>query len=165
MPPFKPAANTHHDANGDLKSQTLIPIQVSLAMLQQNNLWLLQLRDDIDGIVAPGCWGLFGGHLEEDECAQVALRRELLEEIGWCPQQLNPWLQHQDSARVVHVFTGDLSVPLNQLKLLEGQDMGLVSLDEIRRGWIWSKRLQAKRPLAPVLRQLMPKLRELNQAA
>ena len=134
-------------------------------MLRQDNRWLLQLRDDIDEIVAPGCWGLFGGHLEADENAEIALRRELLEEIGWCPQQLNPWLQHQESERVVHVFTGDLAVPLNQLKLLEGQDMGLVSLDEIRRGWIWSKRLQAKRPLAPVLRQLMPKLRELDQAA
>jgi len=134
-------------------------------MLRQDNRWLLQLRDDIDGIVAPGCWGLFGGHLEADENAEIALRRELLEEIGWCPQQLNPWLQHQESARVVHVFTGDLAVSLNQLQLLEGQDMGLVSLDEIRRGWIWSKRLQAKRPLAPVLRQLMPKLRELDQAA
>ena len=133
-------------------------------MLRQDNRWLLQLRDDIDGIVAPGCWGLFGGHLEADECAEIALRRELLEEIGWCPKHLDPWLEHQESERVVHVFTGDLSVPLNQLQLLEGQDMGLVSLDEIRRGWIWSKRLQAKRPLAPVLRQVIPKLHELVQA-
>lgn len=162
---FKPAANTHHDANADIKPQTLVPVQVSLSMLHQNNRWLLQLRDDIDGIVAPGCWGLFGGHLEENESAEVALRRELLEEIGWCPKQLNPWLQHRDSARVVHVFSGELAVPLNQLQLLEGQDMDLVSLEEIRRGWIWSKRLQAKRPLAPVLRQLTPKLHELDQAA
>ena len=43
--------------------------------------------------------------------------------------------------------------------------MDLVSLDEIRRGWIWSMRLQAKRPLAPVLHQLIPKLHELDQAA
>ena len=66
---------------------------------------------------------------------------------------------------VVHVFSGELAVPLNQLQLLEGQDMDLVSLEEIRRGWIWSKRLQAKRPLAPVLHQLIPKLHELDQAA
>ena len=67
--------------------------------------------------------------------AEDALRRELLEEIGWCPRQLNPWLQHRIRTCGSPV-PGDLAVPLNQLQLLEGQDMDLVSLDEIRRGWI-----------------------------
>ena len=98
-------------------------VEVALAMLQQENRWLLQLRDENPGIVAPGCWGLFGGHLERGETALVALRRELNEEIGWCPHQLNSWFQHQDEKRIVHVFTGKLSVPLQDLRLLEGQDM------------------------------------------
>lgn len=153
-----------HHALVDLKPQSLMRVEVSLAMLQQDNHWLLQLRDDLDGIVAPGCWGLFGGHLEAGERADIALRRELLEEIGWCPKQLNPWVEHRDSQRVVHVFTAVLDVALTQLQLLEGQDMALASLDDISSGWIWSDRLQAKRPLAPVLRELRPKLHELVQA-
>ena len=93
-------------------------VEVALAMLHQEDRWLLQLRDENPGIVAPGCWGLFGGHLEHGETALVALRRELNEEIGWCPNQLNSWFQHQDEKRIVHVFTGKLSVPLQDLRLL-----------------------------------------------
>ena len=37
---------------------------VALAMLQREGQWLLQLRDDIDSIIYPGHWGLFGGHLD-----------------------------------------------------------------------------------------------------
>ena len=43
---------------------------------------LLQLRDDIDGIVAPGRWGLFGGEIEAGEDPQLAAARELEEETG-----------------------------------------------------------------------------------
>jgi hypothetical protein len=53
-------------------------LEVALAMLHRQNRWLMQLRDDIPGIVAPGCWGLFGGHLVPGETPEQALRRELL---------------------------------------------------------------------------------------
>jgi hypothetical protein len=48
-------------------------------MLQRDGRWLMQLRDEIPTIVAPGCWGLFGGHLDPGETPEQALRRELLE--------------------------------------------------------------------------------------
>jgi 8-oxo-dGTP diphosphatase len=48
-------------------------LEVALAMVEQEGKWLLQLRDDLDWIVAPGCWGLFGGHLEPGETAEEAL--------------------------------------------------------------------------------------------
>ena len=56
---------------------------VALAMLQREDQWLLQLRDDIDSIIYPGHWGLFGGHLDPGETASDAVHRELKEEIDW----------------------------------------------------------------------------------
>ena len=50
---------------------------VALAMLQRNSCWLLQLRDDIDTILYPGHWGLFGGHVEAGEAPEQAVLREL----------------------------------------------------------------------------------------
>ena len=139
-------------------------VEVSLAMLHQHGRWLLQLRDENPRIVAPGCWGLFGGHLEVGETPLFALRRELEEEIGWCPEQLNDWFRHQDDQRVVHVFTGQLTVPLQQLQLLEGQDMTLASIEQIRLGRLWSSRLKQERPLASALSMVVEKLDEITHA-
>ena len=50
---------------------------VALAMLKRDDRWLLQLRDDISTIIAPGHWGLFGGHLEPGETPAEAVQREL----------------------------------------------------------------------------------------
>jgi 8-oxo-dGTP pyrophosphatase MutT (NUDIX family) len=131
------------------------PVEVALAMLERDGCWLMQLRDDIPGIVAPGCWGLFGGHLDPGETAEQALQRELLEEIGWQAELLHYAMEHRNSRRRAHVFCGQLTVPLAQLQLLEGQDMALVSPQELLSGSIWSPRLQGHRPLAAGLAEVM----------
>ena len=60
------------------------PISVAIAILHRHNQFLLQLRDPIPtNIVYPGHWGFFGGHIEPGETPDVALRRELIEEIGY----------------------------------------------------------------------------------
>ncbi len=43
---------------------------------------LLQMRDDVPHIAAPGKWGLFGGGIEDGETPHVAVVRELEEETG-----------------------------------------------------------------------------------
>ena len=130
-------------------------VEVALAMLQREGRWLIQLRDEIPTIVAPGCWGLFGGHLEPGETPEQALRRELLEEISWQPPDLELVMVHPIHRRTAHVFRGELSVPLEQLQLLEGQDLDLASPEELLRGSIWSTKLAAHRPLADGLLEVI----------
>jgi 8-oxo-dGTP diphosphatase len=128
-----------------------LPIRIAIAVLEQQQRWLLQLRDDDPAIVAPGCWGLFGGHLESDEGPEEGLRRELHEEIGHVPDLLIPWFTRSDPERTRHVFRGPLLVPLADLRLQEGQDMVLVDPGSLLSGMVWSPRLRQHRRLAPSL--------------
>jgi len=130
-------------------------VDVALAMLQRDGRWLMQLRDEIPTIVAPGCWGLFGGHLDPGETPEQALRRELLEEISWQPPAVELVMVHSIHRRTAHVFQAELSVPLEHLQLLEGQDLALVSAEELLVGAIWSSRLGSHRPLADGLLEVM----------
>jgi 8-oxo-dGTP pyrophosphatase MutT (NUDIX family) len=130
-------------------------LEVALAMLHRDGRWLMQLRDEIPTTVAPGCWGLFGGHLDPGETPEQALRRELLEEISWQPTVVELVMLHHIHRRTAHVFLSELSVPLEQLQLLEGQDMALVSPEDLLAGSIWSRRLGGHRPLADGLLEVM----------
>jgi len=130
-------------------------VEVALAMLQREGRWLMQLRDEIPTIVAPGCWGLFGGHLDPGETPEQALRRELLEEISWQPPELERVMVHHIHRRTAHVFRAELSVPLERLQLLEGQDMALISPEDLLAGSIWSTQLATHRPLADGLLEIV----------
>ena len=131
------------------------PTEVAVAMLHRDGRWLLQLRDDLEGIIAPGCWGLFGGHLEADESPELGLRRELVEEVCLEAAALELLLTHDNAHRRLHVFVGPLPVPIEKLDLKEGQDLTLASLTEISRGEVISKRLHQARPLAGCLQHVL----------
>ncbi|WP_421655547.1 NUDIX hydrolase [Leptothermofonsia sp. ETS-13] len=123
--------------------------EVAIAILHQDGKFLMQLRDDLPNILYPGHWALFGGHLEPDESSDAAIRRELLEEIGYTPPTLVPFGCYEDARVIRHVYQGTLTVGLDALVLNEGADMDLVTLEEIMRGDRYSRRTQQIRPLGP----------------
>src|ERR1700681_2854286 len=55
---------------------------VALIVVGENERYLMQLRDQKPGIFYPGHWGLFGGALDPGETPEMAIRRELREELG-----------------------------------------------------------------------------------
>lgn len=130
-------------------------LAVALAVLERQGRWLIQLRDDRETIVAPGRWGLFGGHMEPGETPEQSLRRELIEEIGFRSGPVTPWFRSAAGGRVRHVFRVQLDVEPDQLQLHEGQDMRLASLEELNSGRVWSPLLAQHRPLAPSLQEAL----------
>lgn len=120
---------------------------VAIAILYYQEKFLLQLRDNMPGIAYPGCWGLFGGHMELGETPDVAMQRELVEEIGYTPSELTYFGQYPDPGVIRHVFHAPLTVSMQALELLEGWDMALFTLADIQRGDRYSERAGEVRPL------------------
>lgn len=130
--------------------------EVALAIITQGQQWLLQLRDDLDWILYPGQWGLFGGHLEPDETPLEALYRELQEEIGYCPPTATPLWTEQEERVTRHLFYVPLEGELSTLQLGEGQDFRLVDAAAIAQGRVFSPQVQQERAIgAPHQRILL----------
>lgn len=130
-------------------------VHVAIAILYQNNQFLLQLRDNIPNIVYPGHWGLFGGHLEPGESPDIALQRELLEEIGYTPPNLLEFGSYPDAKAVRHVYHAPLTVELNKLVLQEGWDMDFFTIEEIERGSRYSEKAKGTYPLVPMVQRIL----------
>jgi 8-oxo-dGTP diphosphatase len=117
---------------------------------------LLQLRDNIPQIVYPGHWALFGGHLEPGESADVAVQRELLEEIGYAPPDILHFRSYTNDPQIIrHVYHAVLSVNLGALTLMEGWDMGWFSREDVQRGDRYSARAAQVRPLGKPHQQIL----------
>lgn len=130
-------------------------IHVAIAILYQQNKFLLQLRDDIPGIIYPGHWGLFGGHIEPGETPDVAVKRELLEEISYSPPILSKFDCYSDSKVVRHVYHAPLTVELNALFLAEGWDMDLLTPEQIKQGEHYSQKADQVQPLTPPTQRIL----------
>jgi hypothetical protein len=91
--------------------------------------------DDKKEIACPNCWGLFGGYVEENETPLETAKREMEEELGIKLKKekfkflLKIILKGQDFS----VFSVDLKNNLSNLKLNEGQEMGLFSIGQIKK--------------------------------
>ena len=121
--------------------------EVAIAIIPAGDKFLMQLRDDIPGIYYPGCWGFFGGHLDPGETPEVAIQRELMEEIAFAAPEINFYRTYPHPEVIRHIFLAPLTVPLESLVLGEGWDLGLLSAEDILRGDRYSAKAQQIRPL------------------
>ena len=141
------------------------PVHVAIAILYQKNKFLMQLRDNIPGILYPGYWALFGGHIEPGETPEVAVKREILEEIGYILPPFVEFGRYTNERVVRHVFHAPLLVELNQLVLNEGWDMRLLTPEDIHQGNCYSQNAGKVRPLGNVHQRIMLDFIETNQQA
>ena len=114
---------------------------------------LLQLRDIKEGIAFPGYWGFFGGSIDADETPEDASERELFEEIGYKPEVMNklgfdiiPELGNLPT----HAFCCPLIIPIEEIKLTEGLDVGLFSIEEVMRKEMYSCKVKRSFPVIEI---------------
>jgi 8-oxo-dGTP diphosphatase len=131
------------------------PIEVAIAILPYEGKFLMQLRDNIPTILYPGLWGLFGGHIEAGETPEVAVEREVLEEIGYQLKEPKKFACYSDDRVIRHIFYAPLTVDLDLLVLTEGWDFGLITPAQIEAGVAYSAIAGEERPLGIVHQQIM----------
>ena len=100
--------------------------------------YLLQHREDREGVTYPNWWSLFGGGCELGETAEATLRRELLEELDFQIGDCKPligctfdlWFEGLSIRKIF--FTVEMTqAEADKLELREGQGMGWLSFPEI----------------------------------
>lgn len=128
---------------------------MALAILYQEGKFLMQLRDDIPGILYPGQWGFFGGHLDPGEEPEQGIIREVREEIGYGLDNPRLFDCYEDSVAYRYVFYAPLLVALDQLDLQEGWDFGLLAPDAIAKGVGYSAQAQQERPLGKIHQKIL----------
>ncbi len=100
---------------------------VSAILFNSNGQVLLQQRDNKPQLPYAGYWALFGGRIEDGEQPEIALRRELIEEIELSDIQLRFWKVyerfHPEKQAIViqHIYIGKITLLVEEIVLHEGQ--------------------------------------------
>ena len=95
----------------------------------------LQQRDYAQGIPFPGHWTFFGGLVEKGESLKEALKRELIEELGFKPkyieEEIFTWEWKSKLTHLNHCFPIFCDVDSNQFQLKEGLAMKWFSPNDL----------------------------------
>lgn len=95
------------------------------------------MRDNNPKIPYPNTWTLFGGSIKENETPIQVLQRELKEELGIKlvnPKKLLVRTRIQDGQeREDNIFLVGLNQNVAELKLREGQEMKLFSIEDLEK--------------------------------
>ena len=112
-------------------------IQSTHAVLLLDDKYILQLRDKIPGISAPGQWSLFGGMKKTGETPLEAISREIQEELSVQPAGFHYlWFTDHFSTFENEVirswfFSSGVGSVWAEHKLLEGQSVGIFHFEDI----------------------------------
>ncbi len=108
---------------------------VSIIIENSEKELLLLLRDDKADIPCPNHWSLVGGAVEEGETPEMAMHREIFEEIG-LKMDLSFWKRYDRKypQAIVdqYIYTGRFNVKNPDILLGEGQDFRFFKAEEIR---------------------------------
>ncbi len=140
-----------------LSNSKVVP-EVAIAILydpSDRDRLFMQLRDNIPTILYPGHWALFGGHIEAGETPEIALVREIQEEIGYAVPEYVKFGIFSDETAKRYVYAVPLTVDVGDLTLTEGWDMGWVTQVELEAGEHYSANAGEKRPIGPMHQKIL----------
>ena len=84
------ALKPQHNLFSEIESPLPLGDAVAAFIMDEQGRYLMQARDDKPGIFYPGHWGVFGGGVDAGETKEEAMRRELLEELCFEPERIEP---------------------------------------------------------------------------
>ncbi len=107
---------------------------VSIVLKDINGNFLLQLRENKSNVNYPGCWGFFGGEID-NESVLSAVSRELKEELNLDvdTKKLKILFNCESVVGEGVVFLYDEPIDIQNLVLNEGEDMKLFNLNELKQ--------------------------------
>jgi 8-oxo-dGTP diphosphatase len=116
---------------------TTVRRAAGILLVNDRNEVLLQLRDNAPGIPYPHHWTTLGGHLEPEESPLDCVRRELQEEIGHTverPRLFGLYRRPDEHGeRLVWIFYAPFDVPVEQIRLTEGERVEYMTVEEALR--------------------------------
>ena len=103
----------------------------SVILLNEKKEILLYLRDDKKTIPSPNCWSTLGGHVENNESVEEALKREIKEEIDYDIGDISFLGSFGDLVgNKVYMYKSVINKKIEELHLSEGQRLDFFSFEE-----------------------------------